>query len=340
MNPPDTIIQQQLTGELNDHSSRHRKMIDAKGRPSSGAAELFLAMLAACAPRHSLLEVRYRFEKAELTRFFVSINAPSAARIITQIGQRTDVYVGCAPRARRSGGREDITPTALLWADCDGPDVIAALHAFPLPPSVILRSGTATNEHAFWPLTSTLALDELEDANRRLAFVLGADPKCIDGARILRVPGTFNFKHPTRRPVRLVRYTSARYRPTDLLGTLPPMPAAPPIKDHKPAQGLCRADDPLLNIAPVDYVRVLTHREPGPDHKIICPLHTETKPSFHIYPTADRGWTCFGCPTPTGKPLGGDIYKLASLLWGIPTSGRDFIELRDRLDHLFGVHRG
>jgi hypothetical protein len=309
-------------------------------RPSSGAAELFLGTLAACAPPRSLLEVRYRVEDAQLARFFMGIHAPNAARIITQIGQRTDVYVGCAPRIRRSGGRDDIAPIALLWADCDGPDVVAALHAFPFPPSIIIRSGTATNEHGFWALTSALTLYELEDANRRLALELGADPKCVDGARILRVPKTFNFKNGARRPVRLLRYTPARYRPTELLAALPSAPPTPPVRDPKPPQSPRRTDDPLLRIAPGDYVRVLTHREPGRDHKIVCPLHPEKKPSFHVYPTAERGWTCFGCPTPTSKPLGGDIYKLASLLWGIPTSGRDFIELRDRLDDLFGVHRG
>ncbi len=308
-------------------------------RPSSGAAELFLATLAACAPKRSLLEVRYRVENARLTRFFMGIHTPNAARIITQIGQRTDVYVGCAPRIRRSGRREDIALSALLWADCDGTDVLATLDAFPLPPSVIVRSGTATNTHSFWALTSALALHELEDANRRLALALGADPKCFDGARILRVPGTYNFKHSTRRPVRLHRYTPARYRPSEILTVLPQLPD-PPASTRDPHRGPRRSSDPLLEIAPADYVRVLTGREPGRDHKIACPLHEEKKPSFHVYATAEQGWTCFGCPTPTGKPLGGDIYQLASLLWGIPTSGQDFIQLRDRLDNTFGVHRG
>ncbi len=309
-------------------------------RPSSGAAELFLGTLAACAPKHSLLEVRYRAEEARLARFFIGVRVSSAARIITQIGQRTDVYVGCAPRVRRSGGREDIAPTALLWADCDGPDGATALHAFPIPPSVIVRSGTATNAHAFWALTSALALHALEDANRRLALVLAADPMCVDGARILRVPGTLNYKHDTPRPVRLHRYTPARYRSSEILAALPPVPPTPTLFRGTPP-GLPRTSDPLLSIAPADYVRVLTGREPGRDHKIACPLHTEKTPSFHVYSTAELGWACFGCPTPTGKPLGGDIYTLASLLWltgqsrDVPLRGRQFIEVRRRLMAIF-----
>jgi hypothetical protein len=307
---------------------------------SWGAAELLLGTLGAYAPRHSLLEVRYRVEGERLSRFFVGIHAGSAARIVTLIGQRTDVYVGCAPRVRRSGGREDIASSALLWADCDGEHVVSALRAFPLRPSIVLRSGTATHAHAFWALTAALRLPELEDANRRLALALGADPTCVDGARILRVPGTFNFKSHPPRPVRLLRYSPARYRPADILAALPAAPAAPAVSDVGPAQSPRRASDPLLGIEPADYVRVLIGREVGRDHKIACPFHSDQTPSFHVYPTAERGWTCFGCRTSTGRPLGGDIYRLASLLWSIPTSGRDFLALRDRLDHTFGVRRG
>ena len=36
------------------------------------------------------------------------------------LGRRTDVYVGCAPRTRRHGGRDAIERAFVLWADCDG----------------------------------------------------------------------------------------------------------------------------------------------------------------------------------------------------------------------------
>jgi len=324
----------EITMNLADHNR-------LSTRPTSwGAAELFLGTLAAYAPPHSLLEVRYRAHGTRLHRFFIGIHARTAARIIVQIGQRTDVYVGCAPRVRRGGGREDIAPSALLWADCDGSQALTALDAFPFPPNVRVRSGTAANVHAFWALTATFKLQELEEANRRLALALGADSRCVDGARILRVPGTLSFKSGSPRPVRLLRYSPARYRPADILAALPPAPAAPATSDAARAQRPERASDPLLRIAPAEYVRVLTGREPGHDHKIACPLHDpDNTPSFHVYPTAQEGWTCFGCPTTNGKPLGGDIYTLASRLWKLPTSGRDFVQLRERLDHMFGVRR-
>jgi hypothetical protein len=140
--------------------------------------------------------------------------------------------------------------------------------------------------------------------------------------------------------VALERYTHARYRPAEVLATLPPA-LARSTPDNRPRTGdLRRAYDPLLGIAPAHYVRVLTGREPGPDGKIICPLHTEKTPSLHVYATAERGWACFGCRARDGKPLGGDIYTLASQLWGVPARGRDFLALRSGLDALFGVERG
>ena len=43
------------------------------------------------------------------------------------LGRRTDVYVGCAPRTRRHGGRDAVERAFVLWADCDGEDAVAAL---------------------------------------------------------------------------------------------------------------------------------------------------------------------------------------------------------------------
>jgi hypothetical protein len=318
--------------------------VTVRSHRSSGDAELFLGALAAYAPRHSLLEVRYRTSGKSLARFFVDVHAHDAARIITQIGQRTDVYVGVAPRLRRRGRRGDVAPTPLLWADCDTPAAVAALLLFQPPATMIVTSGSGQdahkNAHAYWALTRCLTAAELEDANRRLAIALGADPRCADAPRILRVPDTLNFKHQPPRPVRLHQYTGARFRPVEIFTALPPKQNSLTPNHSRRIHRPVRGDDPMLRIEPAEYVRVLVGREPRRDHKISCPFHRDETPSFHVYPTAEQGWTCFGCPTPDGKPLGGDVYKLASLLWGIPTSGRAFLQLRERLEHTFGFRHG
>jgi hypothetical protein len=315
------------------------KLQDTPSITPETAAALHLRMLSAFAPLHGLFDVRYRITGGGLSRFFLAVDAADAASTIVRIGESTDVYVGCAVRVRRRGRREDIAPTALLWADCDGPEAFAALLAFTPAASAIIASGGADRAHAYWALTSPLGVEQLERCNRRLAAALGADARCADAARVLRVPGTRNFKTRPPRPVELLRSTNARFRPQDIVGALPLAPRAP--TRHTPRRSESgRHPDPLLMIEPARYVHVLTGREPTREGKIRCPFHPDKTPSLHVYHAPERGWTCFACTSPDGRPLGGDIYTLASLLWGVPTSGREFLELRARMDALFGVCRG
>jgi hypothetical protein len=290
-----------------------------------------------------LLDVRYRTEECGLARIFLPATSNVAASTIESIGSRTDVYVGCALRVRRRGTRDDIAPTALLWADCDTPESLAALAAFAFKPTMIVASGSPAHTHAYWTLTHPLGTDELESANRRLATALGADPRCADAARILRPPGSWNFKHTPPRPVELLEYTSARYRPAELFAALPLEPARPAADRSPPA--LRREDDPLQQIKPTHYIRLLTGKAPGRDGKIECPFHDDNTPSLHVYDTPEQGWACFGCKTPDGRPRGGDIYTFASLLWltgqsrDVPLRGRDFTDLRARLEDTFRITR-
>jgi DNA primase len=63
--------------------------------------------------------------------------------------------------------------------------------------------------------------------------------------------------------------------------------------------------------------------------KVHCPFHDEQHPSLHVYPTAERGWTCFSC----GR--GGTIYDFAAGVWRLHTRGGEFIELRQLLTERF-----
>jgi RepB DNA-primase from phage plasmid len=301
------------------------------------AAALYLRALTAAAPHGSLLDIRYRRADGRFARVFLDARDPGAPARIVRLGQQTDVYVGCAMRVRRRGTRQDLAPTALLWADCDDPRALAAVRAFTPEASMIVASGSLDHAHAYWALTRTLDPPTLEDANRRLAATLGADPKCVDATRILRVPGTWNHKHNPPRPVNLLHHDEKRYRPVEILTALPRLddPRVGRRHDH----GRPRENDPLHQIKPASYVRLLTGRTPDQDGKIACPFHDDDRPSLHVYPTPEQGWTCFGCPTPDGKPLGGDIYTLASRLWGIPARGARFLDLQARLEDVFAIQR-
>lgn len=312
------------------------------------SAQRYLDVLAALAPPASLLDVRYRTLDGQLARFFTDMHDRNRDRAIVRIGQHTDIYVGCAPRRRRSGRRGALAPTALVWVDCDTPDATSALRAFIPAPSMIVQT-SSQRAHGYWALTRPLAVEQIEQLNRRLAAALGADGGAVTAATaILRVPGTLSFKRTPPQPVRLCRCAGRRYTPAELTAALPGLDGE---RDDAGAKGPVApaagggyrqrlAGDPLLAIPPAKYVPALTGRQPGRDHKIHCPLHEDRTPSFHVYDTPEQGWTCFGCKTTNGKRLGGDIYTLASLLFGIPASGAGFFELRQRLDEIFGVARG
>src|SRR4051812_3572845 len=175
-------------------------------------AARFLAALAGPADPNELLELGCRLEDGQ--RMGQLFERPERLRGLATralaLGRRTDVYVGCAPRTRRHGGRDAVERAFVLWADCDGEDAVVALRDFEPAPAIVIASGSASNCHAYWPLSDPLARDEVERANRRLAHALGADAASADAARILRVPGTLSHKHAPPTPVDALRLDPER----------------------------------------------------------------------------------------------------------------------------------
>jgi hypothetical protein len=296
-------------------------------------AVAFLAALAHGADIGEFIELRYRLDDGQ--RMGQVFEHPSRVRALATravaLGRRTEVYVGCAPRTHRHGGRAAVKHASVLWADCDGEQAVGTLRDFDPQPSIVIASGTAGNCHAYWPLTEPLAADELERANRRLAHALRADPASADAARILRVPGTSSHKHVPPTPVDALRLdTGRRLTAADVAGALPDPPAPPATPSIVPAHH--RGDDPLLAIAPDVYVRRLLGIEVPRHRKIPCPFHPDRQASLHVYKTAERGWYCFGACR-----RGGTIYDLAAPLFGYTARGEDFLRLRAELRRLFGL---
>lgn len=287
----------------------------------------YVPLLAGEAQPHELLELRFRFQAGGMARRFYPATRPAGlVEAITRLGSRCDVYVGCAPRTRRSGGRDAIDRAWVLWAECDLPAARAALEAFAPAPTLVVASGSPHGRHAYWQLTEPVDVDALEDANRRLADALGADPACVDAARILRPPGTQNFKRDEPQPVWIALHRpERRYRLDALLEQLPDLPARP-ASPGAGAPARARDGDALLALTPDVYLPALLGEPIGRDRKVACPLHEDSTPSLHAYPDH---WYCFGCQT------GGTIYDLASRLWHLDTRGRGFIELRRRLEDVF-----
>ncbi len=292
-----------------------------------------LSILAGSGNDPELLELRYRLEDGQ--RMGQIFDRPTRVRGLATraiaLGRRTDVYVGCAPRTRRYGGRDAVRHAHVLWADCDDDAAVAALRAFEPAPAIVIASGSGSNCHAYWALSEPLSRDEVERGNRRLAHALGADPASADGARILRVPATWSHKHEPPTPVDAVVFDAAlRFAVADVVGGL-----CDPPEHHSTATGADvprDGDDPLLSISPEVYVGRLLGVNVPRHRKVSCPFHEDRHPSLHVYDTPERGWYCYGrCRR------GGTIYDLAAPLYGYAARGEDFIRLRAELRRLFAL---
>jgi hypothetical protein len=131
-----------------------------------------------------------------------------------------DAYYGVLPRARASGTADDVWSTAdVLWADMDAKDrnkaaALQQLIDYEITPSVIVDSGHGY--HAYWKLTLPIPTLRACHIMKGLALHLDGD-HVYDPPRILRVPGTTNWKDPGAAvTVRVLRFDTTRLmRPGD-----------------------------------------------------------------------------------------------------------------------------
>jgi len=107
------------------------------------------------------LELRYRLEDGyRMGQLFARPTGYARSTRALALGARTEVYVGCAPRTRRHGGRDAVRRAFMLWVDCDGEDAASRLERFEPAPSIVIASGTRCNCHAYWPLSRPVLRDE------------------------------------------------------------------------------------------------------------------------------------------------------------------------------------
>jgi hypothetical protein len=293
--------------------------------------DAYLLALAGDTQASNFLELRYRVGSHALASEFIRAHDREAlASAIAARAAATDVYIGCAPRCRRSGTKRDIADVWVLWAECDGAAAAEAAKAYAPRAGIIIGSGSGQNVHAYWPLSAPLSPEQAEQANLRLAYRLGADRACYDAARILRPPGTWNHKRSPAAPV-----IPLRLEPGRTVAVREVLAGAPEVDDDRLLRRWRErsvrdvGQDPLLRIDPAVYVTELLGIAARPGRKVRCPFHADRRPSLHVYPTAPQGWCCFSC----GR--GGSIYDLAAAVWGTGTRGRHFIRLKRRLRERF-----
>jgi hypothetical protein len=292
----------------------------------------YLKALYTRAPEDAFIELRFRTTTSMQQRFYPAAAWDRISRGILTWSWHTDVYIGVLARTRCGGRRTDVVPEGqVVWIDCDNDASVHALSRFVPPPSVVVRSGTGANRHAYWSLSESLSLDDIEDINRRLAAAIGGDTSSTDASWILRPPLSLNHKHEPPTRVSLERcHAELCVSVDDLLVDVPTLSVV-----TGPARQLrTGGDDSLLEIAPPVYIEALIGIRVPSHHKIACPFHPDRTPSLHVYDEPERGWMCYGCRR------GGTIYDFAAQLWGLPTRGRDFADLRTRLLCTFSLIPG
>jgi hypothetical protein len=303
----------------------------------SGQLVTYLRLLRGTPLPGQHFDIRSGGRDAPMQRWFVRTDRlPNAARLITGLALTADVYVGVALRDGDTyGGRRAISGSHLLYIECDSPNSADRSAGLAYPPTLEVASGTPGHLHLYWRLTARANNAQVEDANRRLARRLGGDMASVDIARILRPPGTFNYKHDPPTPVTLTEFRAgARYTLAQITAALPAESPVVPVGGRGTRLALSHVERDLLAIPAAEYTRILVGLAPDRAGKIRCPFHPDSTPSLQLY--ADGGFFCFGCRR------GGSIFDFAANLWGITPRERGFIELRSRLAAVFtaaGVDR-
>jgi hypothetical protein len=250
--------------------------------------------------------------------------------------------VFCTPLTRRrprSGKAGEVLPGRVVWVDIDQSVRLERLRSFPHRPHLVVYSGSG-GAHAYWRLAERLPAEALEEANRKLAYRLGADLAVTDRARIMRVPGSLN--HKAGRACRLAFCDLARapIAVARLVAGLtdPAPPSPPPGAAERRRHAAMLASDDAARVPPPAYFRALAGVEvPDRGGHVPCPLddHHDQLASCMVYRDPGDGWWCYGCSR------GGTIYDLASSLeggaWGRDLRGQDFRELKRRVQLQLGL---
>jgi len=156
------------------------------------------------------IELR-NFKGVSPSQYFCS-NTKDAAEFAYKIcNTGTDIYFGVNPRVGRAGKKVNIQYLTAFHAEIDYgnkghkkppeyknyDEAVNAISDFHLKPSHINISGGGF--HCYWILknpvkVADVGVDELESINRYFLEVLKADTGTQDLSRVLRIPGTYNFK--------------------------------------------------------------------------------------------------------------------------------------------------
>ena len=147
-----------------------------------------------------------------------------------------DVYMGVNTRVGQRGKKENVHFVSALHAEVDYGDVghkkspvhatyqeaLDAINTCKFKPTIVNHSGGGF--HCYWVLTNPINVQDtgtgaIENVNKALNQMVGGDSGTHNIDRVLRVPGTFNFKQPgNARPATTLWLDGPKYSYHDFEG--------------------------------------------------------------------------------------------------------------------------
>ena len=171
------------------------------------------------------LEIRSISKGGRVAQEFVAVSNLAKADELVKSMMHRNLYFGVCPRTRKEGTLDAIKRVHTLWVDIDYKDIpkeeiAKKAEQFPLSPSFVVLSGGGV--HLYFPLEEPFEIDTevdrlyIRELLRAIAKFWGGDLAATDLARILRVPGSLNYKYEPPRPVKLfVKNREARFNLPD-----------------------------------------------------------------------------------------------------------------------------
>ena len=150
------------------------------------------------------------------TSFYVGAGVPELPEVLGPVNW----FFGVCPR--RSDNHEvDVATT--VWCDVDHvpngwleAGVVDQIH--PRPSAVV---NTGRGVHIYWFLETQVAAGEAVRLSRLATLAYKGDMACCEPRRVLRLPGTFNYKYSPARSVTLAHLEAkGKYNPTALENAL------------------------------------------------------------------------------------------------------------------------
>ena len=143
--------------------------------------------------------------------YYTNINSVPVDKLIeSSLSDKKNVYIGVAPRSKKSGKATAIKYVTCIWSDLDTDESEKKLQDFPIEPSIIVYSGHG--RHAYWLLKEPAkATKGFQNILKGVHKILGSD-HVHDFSRVMRLPGTWNVKNGNR-PVqsKVIKLDNIRY---------------------------------------------------------------------------------------------------------------------------------